>query len=264
VIIANDHPICVRDTNQLRGTPALGGGSPITGASWKSLDEAIATVDPNTGLVTGISEGTVTIRYTVISSEGCVDSNDVMITVKRLPVLTITNNSICIGTHTQLMSDDTLAGGTWTSLDPGIATVDPNTGVVTGVGIGSARFIYSSPNGCSDTTGTVTVGTFPAITPITATPSTQSAVCSTTGNIQLECSTSGGEWTLSNPSYATLSGSSPHMSNPITVSGQPAGAGQKVFVTYTVGTGTCQSKSTYMLKIVDTSTPPTIIIGIER
>jgi hypothetical protein len=37
----------------------------------------------------------------------------------------------------------------------------------------------------------------------------------------------------------------------------------RVFVTYTIGTGTCQTRVTHRVKILPT-TPPKIIIGVER
>ena len=245
IIIGNNAALCVRDTNTLTVTYA--------GGTWKSLNPTIATVNPTTGLVTGISGGNATIRYTVSTPNGCKDSLDVQVTIKPLPVLSILgSNSICMGTTTQLSSSG--EAGTWSSTNNSVATVD-NSGLVTGIATGTARFIFtSSVTGCSDTTATaVTVGTFPSVDPITA---TKTATCEGT-NIVLSCSPAGGVWSLSNQNAAII-GSNTGTS--VTINGTTIG---QVYVTYTLGGGTCQSKSTYLLKIIP-ATPPTIIIGFER
>ena len=253
IIIGNNTDMCVRDTNTLTITSS----SSLVGGSWKSLTPAIATVNSATGLVTAISDGTATIQYTVATSEGCVDSATTTITVLPLPVLSMSANSICEGTTAQLSSSG--VAGKWVSLNPSIATVVDSTGLVTGVAFGTTRFIFTdTATGCSDTTGVLTVGTFPSVDPITA---PRNAACATGAPITLECNSPNGEWSLSNKTVATFVGSSPYTGNTVTVYGQTVG---QVYVTYTVGSGTCQSKSTYLLKIVDGTTPPTIIIGFER
>ena len=246
IISGNGGLWCVRDTNRLTVTP--------TGGRWVSLQPSIATIDANTGLVTAISNGTATIRYIVSTANSCTDSADVTVTVTRLPVLSYanSNNSICVGTTTQLMSDE--AGGTWISLAPGIATVDANTGIVEGVAIGTTRFVYTSTTGCKDTTTALTVGDFPSVNPITA---ARNAVCNTQ-TVQLTCNTPNGVWSLSDNTIAGFVGVQTNTT--ATVAGTAVG---QVFVTYTVGSGTCQSKSTFLLKVVP-NTPPTIIIGFEK
>jgi hypothetical protein len=244
IIFSNNTPLCVRDTNRL--------GVSFAGGTWKSLNPSIATVNASTGLVTGISDGIATIRYVVAAAGGCVDSLDIQVTIRPLPILSIVgSNSICIGTTTQLTSNE--ASGTWTSLNPSVATVDVN-GVVSGIATGTTRFIFtSSTTGCSDTTATVTVGSFPSVSPITA---PLPVVCRN-NYLQLSNSTAGGTWSLSNGNAIMVSG--PNVM-PLVLQGVAEG---QVYVTYTVGVGTCQSKATYSVKVVPT-TPPTMIIGIER
>ena len=59
-------PLCVGDNaNYTAGSVVLGGG---TGA-WSSSDELVATVNPTTGVVTAIADGTCNIIYTITG--GC-------------------------------------------------------------------------------------------------------------------------------------------------------------------------------------------------
>jgi hypothetical protein len=249
IILSNNIDMCRRETNTLLTS--------YPGGTWKSLNDAIATIHASSGLVTAISDGTVTMRYTVSTPEGCVDSADISVKVKALPILDIAgSNSICKGTTTQLVSNET---GTWTSLNTSVATVDSD-GVVTGHTVGQARFLFTSTaTGCIDTTDVVTVGDFIDVDPITATTNIICEGSSGNNTVQLSCTTTDGVWTISDNSKATIVSQT---SNPATatISGVAAG---RVFVTYTVGQGTCQSKSTYLLKIVPTTTPK-IIIGFER
>jgi hypothetical protein len=246
ISISNNNALCVRDTNTLAVSPS--------GGSWKSLDLGIAIVNASTGLVTGISGGTATIRYTVTSSDGCTDSMDVQVTIKSLPILSILgSSSICLNTTTLLSANE---AGSWASLNNSVATVNSSTGLVTGVGVGSTRFVFtSSVTGCNDTTTAVTVGTFPSVDPITA---VRDATCVGMG-VQLTGSPAGGVWSLSNGNADFSSPSSP-LANPVTIEGITTGG---VYVTYTVGSGACQSNSTYYIKVLP-QTAPTVIIGFER
>ena len=89
---------------------------------------------------------------------------------------------------------------------------------------------------------------FPNIAPIT---STGNIVCANT-DIQLSCITSKGVWTLSN-SKAQIMGS--NTANTVSIRGVSEG---NVYATYTVG-GICQSKSTFLLKSVSSTSK--ILIG---
>jgi uncharacterized protein YjdB len=244
VDIDGESDICEKDSVTLTGTP--------TGAGiWKSVYENIATVDAN-GKVKGISGGSAIIRYTVIEN-GCTDSASVSIEIKPLPVVSITGlSSICLGTPTQLSPN---TGGTWVSNNPAVASVT-NTGYVVGLTVGSATFTFTSTaTGCSNTTDTVKVGTFPEVDPITSATG-RNAFC-VGDQLTLTGSPSGGSWRLSNKNAEIVGGNT---NNPLTIKGNEIG---KTYVSYTIGTGVCQSTATYLVKIVST-TPPTIIIGIER
>ena len=117
---------------------------------WTSSNTSRATVS-STGLVTGVSAGTVTITY--LDNNGC--SRTASVTINALPTITGTL-SACIGATTQLTgSASPAATNPWTSSNTGIATVS-STGLVTGVSSGTVTITYQNNNGCS-TTATVTI-----------------------------------------------------------------------------------------------------------
>ena len=139
----------------------------------------------------------------VTNGGGCVGLlNTITVTVNTLPgVAAITGNtSVCLNNTTQL--SDATGGGVWTSLDPGIATIDAS-GLVTGVSAGTATINYTVANiatGCSSiASATVTVNAPPTVAPITG----NFNVCPGTTS-QLSDATAGGVWSSSDNSVATV------------------------------------------------------------
>ena len=65
------------------------------------------------------------------------------------------DNSVMAGTTLSLQNLST--GGTWTSSNTAIATVNMNTGVVQGVSQGSATIFYTIPNACASAIKNITV-----------------------------------------------------------------------------------------------------------
>ncbi|MBK8515100.1 MAG: Ig-like domain-containing protein [Saprospiraceae bacterium] len=152
VSITGANSICVGFTTQL---------SPNSGGTWASSNPAVASVS-NTGLVTGLSVGSATFTFTLTGS--CSSLPTAPVTIKNKPVVSISgSNAICIGATTTL-SVSPITGGTWTSNNPSIATVNSSTGVVTAVSAGSATFYFTETTGCvSDNTAPVTVNTPPTV-----------------------------------------------------------------------------------------------------
>jgi uncharacterized protein YjdB len=140
---------CVGKTTQLSSISSLG-------YTWTSGNTSVATVVGSTGLVSGVSGGSAVISYT--NGVGCTTTG--VVTVTALPAALTGNNAICLGGTTVFSSTD--MGGSWTSSNTAIASVDPVTGVISGVGAGSATITYSySSIGCI-TTKNVTVNPLPA------------------------------------------------------------------------------------------------------
>ncbi|MBX2904386.1 MAG: hypothetical protein KF744_00005, partial [Taibaiella sp.] len=115
--------------------------STTSGGTWSSSATGIGTVNSTTGVVTGISPGTTTIYYTVA---GC--SSVAVVTVTPTPTAITGINIACLGATTTLSS--TPAGGTWSSSLPAIGSVDPSTGVVTGLTVGTTTITYDLGSGC--------------------------------------------------------------------------------------------------------------------
>jgi trimeric autotransporter adhesin len=196
--------VCEGQTTNLSCSP--GGGT------WSSSN-ANATVN-SSGEVTGVTAGTATITYSI--EGGCISTADV--TVNATPTIS-GPEGVCNG-YTMTLTG-TPGGGTWSSSNTGIATVN-SSGVVTGVSSGTVIITYMLSGGCFDTY-VVTSGTS------VAEISGLSAVCRYQ-SITLSSTPSGGTWTSSTPK-ATVGAST----------GIVTGVAQgSTTITYTIG-GTCKA-----------------------
>ena len=156
--------------------------------SWTSSNTSIATIN-SSGSVTGVSPGVDTIAY--VLSSGCTASS--VVTVNAVPGAISGTTVLCKGT-TSTFSDG-VAGGTWSSGNPGIASVDPGTGVVTGSSAGTATIYYSI--GTCSVSATVTINPSPAT--ITGAASTCTGLTTT-----LSDATTGGIWNSSNTAIVSI------------------------------------------------------------
>ena len=196
--------VCVGLSTTLNSTPA--------GGTWSSGATGTATINSTSGVVIGVSAGTVTDTYTL--STGCLITT--VVTVNPLPSITGTL-SVCVGLTTTL--SPTIAGGTWSSLS-GLVSVGGTTGTVTGLSFGTAAIVYTLPTGCT-ATAIVTIN------PLPATISGTLAVC--VGSITTLSDAGGGTWSISNSNALISSG---------TGSGIVSGVSQGLdTVTYTLPTG---------------------------
>ncbi|WP_271407222.1 Ig-like domain-containing protein, partial [Tenacibaculum soleae] len=98
------------------------------GGVWSSSDIARATVDAS-GVVTGMSSGTVTITYTITSAGGCIDESDVVVTVNETPTASITNDHGLALSCTTPSTTLTASGGTSYSWSDGSTVVGTNAGL---------------------------------------------------------------------------------------------------------------------------------------
>lgn len=168
--------VVVGNTEQLTAVVKDSSGASLTGraVAWSS-NNAAATVDGN-GLVTAVSAGTATITAT---SEG--KSGTSVVTVTLVPVATVvvspTSASVMTGATQQLTATPTDANGnaltgrsvTWSSSNNSIATVNSNTGLVTGVSAGGPVTITATSGGKTGT-ASITVTPVPVAT-VTLSPS---------------------------------------------------------------------------------------------
>ncbi|HEX9564201.1 MAG TPA: Ig-like domain-containing protein, partial [Gemmatimonadaceae bacterium] len=109
---------------------------------WSSANPAIASVNPTTGVVTGVSRGTTTITAT--SQANSMAKGSAAITVRGIISIGIAPgiDSVRVGGLKAFLAAITADPGvsnlaTYSSLNPAIATVNPTTGVATGVSLGT-------------------------------------------------------------------------------------------------------------------------------
>lgn len=187
---------------------------------WSSSATNVATIDP-TGLATGVSAGTATIT----ASTGSVTSAPATLTVTAAALTEIDISPdaqyIPVGGQLQLTltgtysdgTTQTLNNATWSSSDPTLASVDPNSGVVTGVANSNNNPVtISATYGGMTNTTTVYVTDAVAVS-LQLTPTTASIAAGTTqqysvnavysdGSIQPV--TAGISWLSSAPSVAGI------------------------------------------------------------
>ncbi|MCW3123734.1 MAG: surface protein, partial [Flavipsychrobacter sp.] len=160
--------------------------NPTTGGTWNSSNTVIATVNPTTGLVSGMSAGAVLISYTL---SGC--PAVATVTINPLPAPIAGPSTVCMTTTITLTSS---AGGTWSS--SGRISVGSTSGIVTGISPGTATVVYTLPTGCS-VSKILTVNSLPA--PITGIAS----VCEGMST-SLSSFPSGGTWSSGVTTIATV------------------------------------------------------------
>lgn len=134
--------VCVGSTNTFTSNGTSGG-------SWSSSNTVVAKINASTGVVTGMSAGTATIKYAV--TNGCSSKYTTKdITVVSAPNAGTLNCSptVCVGSTTPVTSNGN-SGGSWSSSNILIAKVNTSTGVVTGVKAGTATITYTVTNSCS-------------------------------------------------------------------------------------------------------------------
>lgn len=180
--ITGDSMICAGGTDTLFNS--------TSGGVWSSATTSVGTIDPSSGIYSAIGPGTTVISYTL----GTCSVNTVL-TVNTTPSPLAGSPLVCESYTVALTSSP--AGGTWSSTTPGSASVDPLSGVITGVAAGGTTYIhYTLPTGCA-AYRIISVNTVPsAITGPTV-------VCQ--GNaIGLTQSVAGGAWSSSNTAVAIV------------------------------------------------------------
>ena len=112
---------------------------------------------------------------------------------------TISGSSTLCPAATSQLSTNGLAGGTWTSSTPSVATVNPSSGLVTGIAPGSATIVYTVTNICGASSASFAVsvnsssnaGTISGPTTVCVGSSILLTTNGTTGGTWLSCFTFG-------------------------------------------------------------------------
>ena len=181
--IAGSSSICMGGTSTYSNS--------TSGGTWASSNTAIAVIGSATGSLSAISTGTAVITYSLGS--GCLAT--ISVTVGPLPAAITGTTSFCQGATTSLVTST--SGGTWSSSNTAIATVDA-TGVTTGLSGGIATITYMLGTGCYATTA-LTVNSVPSVPAITGT----TTIC-TGGTTLLANSMAGGFWYSTDNSIASV------------------------------------------------------------
>ena len=146
------------------GTITLIDSTMFTAGIWSSSNPSIATVGTSTGIVTGVSAGTVTITLTTTGTCGSTSTTTTITVTTTTSPGTISGPSTVVA-GSMITLTDGVSGGTWSSAGTGIATVGASSGVVTGVSAGTTTITYTV-SGCSGpvyATTTITVTAFDGI-----------------------------------------------------------------------------------------------------
>lgn len=180
--------VCENDATTL--TNATGTGT------WSSANTSIASIGATTGIMTGVAAGSATMVYT-LPVTGCYIVAAVTVNPLPQPIAGITD-TVCGGGANITLTNAT-PGGSWSSGDMAIATIDAGTGVVSGVAAGIVPITYTlGTTNCAISTN-ITVIPTPAV--ITGT----TAVCEAGSVTSLYNSTVPGVWSISTGGAATIS-----------------------------------------------------------
>jgi uncharacterized protein YjdB len=180
---SGNNSICAGGTTTIINTS--GGGT------WASSATTKATVGSATGIVTGVAAGTANISF-IRSGAGCISVTQVTVNA-ALAGITGTTNA-CVGASSTLAH--AISGGTWTSSNAAMATVDASSGIVSGISAGTPVITYTASPGCYKTAN-FTVKALPSA--ITG----NGSVCTGSATV-LSGSPTGGTWASGNTAIATI------------------------------------------------------------
>ena len=170
----------------------------VTGGVWSSGSTGIAHVG-STGIVTGESAGTATISYVVTNSCGSAHATTV-VTANGTSAAINGTAAICPSFSTTLT--DNVTGGTWSSSNTAVGTINATTGAITAIAStngdgGTTTISYVTPS-CGVATGIF--NRYPDL-PI---GNGLARIVHVGDTIMLFDSSSGGTWSSTNTAEATV------------------------------------------------------------
>ncbi|MDW8850401.1 HYR domain-containing protein, partial [Flavobacterium sp. MMLR14_040] len=148
-----------------------------SGGSWASSDTAVATVNAQSGLITGIAAGTATITYKVTGTGGCNDANATRnITVNPTPTASVTGVlTSCYNTTLTAVTNTSPAAYVWYKDNLVISGQTASTLVVTADGDYKVK-VTNTTTTCENTSAASTVKVSDTQKPTITCPSNVTAV----------------------------------------------------------------------------------------
>ena len=215
-------------------------GTAITAITYNTVSATGATVTGLPAGVTGVwASNAVTISGTptaagtfnyTVTLTGCTGGTStatgtIVVTAPPTAGTLSGNQSICVTGTTAFAS--TVSGGSWSSSDTGVARVNANTGLVTGIAAGTATITYTvtGTGGCANATATrtVIVNSNNTITLSSASGTNAQTVTVNTVITNITYSTTGATGATISGLPAGVTGS--WASNVVTISGTPTATG---------------------------------------
>jgi uncharacterized delta-60 repeat protein len=233
---------CAGAAIALSSPPVLNNnGSAITSQGWYLGGSPYTPGTP----LSAADNGKILV-YRAENGCGIGESNEIVLEVNSSAPATAGtlsgNQVLCEGAT--VIFGSTVSGGLWSSDEPGIAAINPSSGVITGVSAGTAIMTYTVTNGCGATTETRTVN---VQAPTAGTLSGNTEVCAG-ASITLSSTVSNGVWSSNEPNIAIID---PSLG---VITGISAGTATIVY-TVTNACGTYQVSQTVTVKPF---TPPVI------
>jgi hypothetical protein len=159
--ITGANSVCVGATTTYANT--------TSGGTWSSDNTAVATVNSTSGIVSGVSSGTATIKYQFVNASGCISEVTKVLTVNTIAPVSISASSatsFCQGGSVTLTAPAGL-NYNWTS--------GQTTQSITVNASGTFALAASNAAGCFTTSSTVQVTVNPA--PVVNITSTSTTLC---------------------------------------------------------------------------------------
>ncbi len=212
----NSRTLNIGNTTSLSATVSPNNAS-NQNVTWSTSNSGIATVS-NTGVVTGISAGAVTITVTtadggrtatatITVQTAIVSVNGVSVSPNSSTINTGNTTSLVVSVFPNNASNQNV---TWSTSNSGIATVS-NTGVVTGVSAGTATITVTTADGGRTATATITVQTaIVSVTGVSVSPTSRTIDIGNTTSLTATVSPNNASnqnvtWSTSNSGIATVS-----------------------------------------------------------
>ncbi len=255
--ISGSTSVCAGSTIILTGTPNLKSGSSVTTLTWASSNTSAATVNSNTGVVSGIAVGSTTISYYVKDNNNCDSTATKTITVNALPTVAIAaiessctanDNKVLTGATVSLTASGSGGSSSYTTYtwDNSLGTGATKTPTVTATT--SYNVTVTDSNGCTASNlQTETLITAPTFSNTKIDDPCQVGVGSITVTL------TGGTPTYTIAACGTTIAPTPSAGTYVTVSGSPAtistSGGSKTF-------SNLPGNATYKFTITDTNGCP--------